>query len=123
MMTSKIKFMCNRCGSTEVFRSATITWNIESQGWMVAEMFDDACGGECDGNQSSFSECDINERWDGNEDENKDENKDEDEDEEGTLYVTDCFDHAYARAGWQVEARWLRNGDIEMGRYMSSKQP
>jgi hypothetical protein len=36
----RVEYACERCGSVAVTRDAWAEWNLESQTWMLSEIFD-----------------------------------------------------------------------------------
>lgn len=46
----KVKMVCKHCGSEEVYKDASVGWDIEKQEWVLITVFDNAdcenCGGE-----------------------------------------------------------------------------
>ena len=50
-MSAKLKMVCAECGSEDVLRDAWAEWCVETQEWVLQNVFDDAycekCEGEC----------------------------------------------------------------------------
>ena len=45
----KVVMSCTHCGSTEVYRDAWAEWDVESQSWVLQDVFDYAYCCRCDG--------------------------------------------------------------------------
>ena len=47
----KINMVCTHCGSEDVRQDADAMWNVDTQKWELAGLYDnttcDQCGGEC----------------------------------------------------------------------------
>ena len=54
------KFVCSSCGSENVRRDAWATWDVETQSWELATVFDAGFCDDCDG-EASLTEIEIDE--------------------------------------------------------------
>ncbi len=48
MSGEKIKFICNDCGSDDVYRDAWTEWNIENQEWELQSTYDQHHCNQCE---------------------------------------------------------------------------
>lgn len=55
---ARCKYVCSHCGSENVRRDAWATWDVESQSWELATVFDAGFCDDCDG-EASLAEVEI----------------------------------------------------------------
>lgn len=47
--TNRVQLLCSKCGSSNVTRDAEASWDVNTQGWDLAVVQDQAFCGECEG--------------------------------------------------------------------------
>jgi len=62
-MTPKVQMICEKCGSTQVLRDAWAEWDVESQEWVLQNVFDHAvCESDvCNGAETAIDEVPVEE--------------------------------------------------------------
>jgi hypothetical protein len=55
---NQIDITCRECGSRNVTRDASVSWNLSGQNWEVAAIFDNADCNDC-GGETSLDERDL----------------------------------------------------------------
>lgn len=51
-----VRMVCSHCGNDRVFRDAWVEWDVETQAWVIADIFDYAYCNDCEGETSIDTE-------------------------------------------------------------------